>query len=232
MNRLRIKTKRDWCITFIFTILIVYGITTGFSFKLQSWLLNFGNPKLTNMNQPKSYGNLMITALTMTVIIEILLFLYHKSVKIKLITIVAGIACTGFIFMGYLMNCNLIVSVIKNSESIRMHIGGWGREVNVTMDEGQKEKLISYCEKLKPVSKMEEKKLEKSFYSSKTDITVESILIWTTYPKKYGHNYDMMVCVYNDMIFIRKGYDNHQREIVTFFKDNGLIDLIEEVVSE
>lgn len=38
-----------------------------------------------------------------------------------------------------------------------------------------------------------------------------------------------MVCVYEDMIFIDKGYDYNQQPIVIFFEDNGLLELVDEV---
>ena len=34
--------------------------------------------------------------------------------------------------------------------------------------------------------------------------------------------FDLMVCVDGDRIFVKKGDDNRQRPIVTFFEDNGL----------
>lgn len=225
---LKIKTKKDWVIAFIFALLIVYGITTRFSFRLQSFLLEYGNPRLTNMNQPRSYGNLIITVLVMTLLIEILLAAYHKSVKMKVTILLAGIVCSVFLFAGYLINCNLIVSVMGKEEPVSVHANGWATNIALTMSKEQQDKLVSYCETLQPVSKEQEKKSESTFYAD-GNITGDSLLIWIVYPKKYGHNYDLMVCVYDNMIFVRKGYNYRDKEIVTFYKDNGLVSFINQM---
>ena len=221
----KIKTKKDWAIAFIFTILIIYGITTRFSYRFQSFLLEYGDPRLTNMNQPRSYGNLIITVLIMTILVEVLLVFYRKSAKLKIITVLVGIVCSVILFAGYLFNCKLIVSVIGKEEPVSVHANGWATDINLNMNKEQQDRLVSYCEALQPVPIEQEKKLESIFYAD-GNITGDSLLIWITYPKKYGHNYDLMVCVYDNMIFIRKGYNNKNKEIVTFYKDNGLLSLI------
>lgn len=225
---IRIKGKKDWLIAFIFSLLIIYGITTKFSYKIQSFLLGYGNSKLTNMNQPRGYGNLILTVLIMTLLVEILLIAYHKSIKMKIITLLAGILCVVLLFAGYLFNCNLIVSVVGKEEPVSVHANGWGTDIKLNMNKEQQDKLVSYCETLEPVTANQEKMLESTFYSD-GNITSNSLLIWITYPKKYGHNYDLMVCVYHNMIFIRKGYNNDNEEIVTFYKDNGILSLINQV---
>jgi hypothetical protein len=180
------------------------------------------------MNQPRGYGNLIITVIIMTLIIEILLIAFHRSIKIKIITLLAGILCAVLLFAGYLFNCNLIVSVIGKEEPISVRANGWGTDINLNMNKEQQDKLVSYCETLEPISADQEKKSESTFYAD-GNITGKSLLIWITYPKKYGHNFDLMVCVYDNMIFVRKGYDNRSKEIVTFFKDNGLLSLIDQM---
>ena len=225
---IKIKTKIDRVIAFIFSLLIIYGITTRFSYRMQAILLEYGNSKLTNMNQPGGYSNLILTVLIMTLLIEILLIAYRKPLIIKIITLVAGILCTLLLFAGYLFNCNLIVSVLGHEEPVSVSANGWGTDINLTMNKGQQDTLVSYCESLEPVSQDQEKELESTFYAN-GNITGNSLLIWITYPQKYGHNYDLMVCVYDDMIFIRKGYNNKSKEIVTFYKDNGLLSFINQL---
>ncbi len=228
MRFIKITSRKDWIIAFVFTSLVVYGVSSHYSFRLQSFLLTYGNSRLTNMNQPRGYANLMVVFLVMTLITEIILFLYHKSWVKKLVTALAGVILTLLIWAGYLINCDLIVSVIHTSEPSSIHVGGWGHQVDVTMNEEQKEQLITYCETLQPVNAQKERALEAAFH--KSGFTSKSILIWSTYPRKYGHNYDLMVCVYQDMIFIRKGY-NGKQEIVTFYEDNGILDLLQEITA-
>lgn len=226
MKELKIKTRRDWCLAFIFTLIIVYAISTRFSFAFQSWLLRYGNPMLTDMNQPKSYGNVIFTILVMTVITEIVLIRYRKSKKAKGILAVGGIAAAAAVFGMYLFNTNLIVSAIEEEAERIVSIGYWGGD-DLEIPEEQQKEIIALCEELKPVSEEEESRLEEDFYAE-GDVVSRSVLIWAVYPKRYGHNFDMMVCVYGDQIYVRKGYDNRQNEIVTFFEDNGLVEKINE----
>jgi hypothetical protein len=158
-------------------------------------------------------------------LIEILLIYYKKPGKLKVMTIVGGILCVLLLFGGYLLNCNLIVSVAGKENPISVHANGWATDLKLNLNREQQDKLVSYCETLQPVSAEQEKKLESKFYSNE-NIVGNSLLIWITYPKKYGHNYDYMVCVYDNMIFVRKGYNYKNRELVTFFQDNGLLSFI------
>lgn len=88
MKRIELRTKRDRTIAYIFTILVVYGISTRFDF--QPWLLKYGNPMMTQMNQPKSYGNVIFTILIMTIITVVLLILRKKSIKVMCIVALIG----------------------------------------------------------------------------------------------------------------------------------------------
>lgn len=220
MKEFEIKTKKDWCLAGIFAALIVYGISTRFSFTFQSWLLKYGNPMLTNMNQPKSYGNVIFTVIVMVILTEIMLVRHKKSVKVMGFVAAGGIIVTVAVFGLYIYNTDQIVSVIEEEEGGGISIGYWGEE-DLQIEEEEQKEIIKLCETLKPVSDAEERKFEKEFYADNEYIG-DSILIWATYPKRYGHNFDLMVCMHEDRIFVYKGCDNSQKEIVTFFEDNGL----------
>ena len=201
MNNFRIKTKRDWCIAAVLTTFVVYAVSTRFTFELQSSLLKFGNPMMTNMNQPKSYGNIMFTIETVA-------------------------AFFGF-FQIYLYNVNQIVSVIEEEDGRYTSIGYWVGE-DWDVDESTIKEINLLCEELKPVSKKEQMKLREELLKNE-DYIDDTLLIWTEYPEKWGHNFDLMVYVYEDMIFIDKGYDYNQQPIVSFFEDNGLLELVDEI---
>ena len=226
MKNMRIKTKRDWCIAAIFTIIIVYAISTKFSQTFQSILLKYGNPMLTNMNQPKSYGNIMFTIAVMIIIVEIVLFIRKKPKWIMCVLAVCGIAAVIGVFYMYLYNVDKIVSVIEEEEGGAISIGYWAGD-ELRMDEEKKKEIVELCEKLEPVSDEEQERLKKE-YSGDEDFIPYTVLIWATYPEKYGHNFDLMVCVHKDNVFVRKGYDNKQELILTFYEDNGLVEKIKE----
>lgn len=227
MKKLKIQTKKDWGIAFIFSTLVIYASTNPFSSRIQAWLLQFGNPKLTNLNQPASYGNVMITVLVLTVLTELLLILYRKSLKYRLIVPIAGLALSAGLFAGYLFNCDLIVSVMEKDVPAEVSIGGWGHSVSINLTEEEKRHLIRLCETLQPVSPEKDAALKERFYQPGVEATSNSIRIWISYPPLYGHNFSLIVCVYEDMIFVRKGYGNSHKEIVTFFEDNGILELLD-----
>lgn len=222
MKAFQIKTKKDWCIAFLFALLVVYGISTFFSFDFQCLLLRYGNPMLTNMNQPKSYGNVIFTILVMTVLTEVVWWKKKRSVRAKAAGAAAGAALAAAVLAGYFLSCSLIVSSIEHGDGVVTSISPWGRESDVSFTEGQRQEIKKLCEGLQPVSAGEQKQLEQEYLEAGGDIPDSAELIWITYPQRYGHMFDLMVCVDGERIFVKKGYDNRQRPIVTFFEDNGL----------
>lgn len=222
MNTFRIKTKKDWCIAGLFAALGVYGVSTFFSFDFQCILLRYGNPMLTNMNQPKSYGNVIFTVLVMVALLETVWWKKKKSTRVKVIGAVTGAALAGIVLMGYFLHCNLIVSSIKQGDGVVSSISAWGEEADLHFTDSQEREIVKLCEMLSPVSDEEQKRLEKNYMDAGGSIPDSAELIWITYPKRYGHMFDLMVCVDGDRIFVRKGYDIQQRPIVRFFEDNGL----------
>ena len=102
MDNFRIKTKRDWCIAAVLTTFVVYAISTKFSFIFQSILLKCGNPMMTNMNQPKSYGNIIFTIVVVMILAEIILFRHKKSKKIMGILAVGTVIVVFGIYQLYL----------------------------------------------------------------------------------------------------------------------------------
>lgn len=227
MNNFRIKTKRDWCIAAILMTFVVYAVSTRFTFELQSSLLKFGNPMMTNMNQPKSYGNIMFTIVVVMIIAEIILIRHKKSKKLMGILAVGTVVLVFGIFQIYLYNVEQIVSVIEEEDGRNISIGYWTDD-DWKVDEADTKEIFALCEELKPVAEEEQTKLKEELLSNE-DYIEETLLIWTEYPEKWGHNFDLMVRVYKDMIFIDKGYDYNQQPIVTFFEDNGLLELVNEV---
>lgn len=221
MKEFQIKTKKDWCIAFLFALLAVYGVSTFFSFDFQCLLLRYGNPMLTNMNQPKSYGNVIFTILVMTALVEAVWW-RKKSARVKAAGAVAGALLAAAALMGYFLHCNLIVSSIEHGNGVVSSISPWGEEADVHFTDTQKREIVKLCEALRPVSAGEQKWLEQEYMDAGGDIPDSAELIWITYPQRYGHMFDLMVCVDGSRIFVWKGYDNRQRPIVTFFEDNGL----------
>lgn len=227
MNNFRIKTKRDWCIAAILATFVVYAISTRFSNTFQSILLKYGNPMMTKMNQPKSYGNIMFTVVIIMILIIIMLLKYKKSKKLIAVLAIGTVAVFFGIFQMYLYNVDQIVSVIEEEEGNRIFISYWGGE-DLNVDEATEKKIFALCEELKPLPEAEQLKLRGEL-DDNGDYIEDTILLWSSYPEKWGHNFDLMVNVYEDKIFIDKGDDHKQQMIVTFYEDNGLLKLVNEV---
>lgn len=220
MKRIELRTKRDRTIAYIFTILVVYGISTRFDF--QPWLLKYGNPMMTQMNQPKSYGNAIFTIFIMTIITVVLLILRKKSIKAMCIVALIGCLAAVATFKLYEWNTDEIVSVIEEKQGVLSSIGYWGGDL---FEVDNEEEIIEKCEKLQPVSEDKQNKLREEYYAD-GNYLIDSITIWITYPEKYGHNFVLTVSVHGENVYIWKGYGNDQKEIVTFYENNGIAELV------
>lgn len=228
MKQMQIKTKKDWCIAFVFAVLIVYVISKFFTFSIQDLLLCYGNPMMTNMNQPKSYGNVAFTIIVMTILVEIVLFRKHKKTVLKAVCLIVGIFLAVAVITGYFIHVNLIVSSIEEGNGVVTSISPWGGNADVMFMKAEEQEIMRLCEKLKPVSAEKQKELEERVLDEYGGMPEDTQLIWCRYPKKYGYQFDLMVCVAEQSIFVFKGYDNKQKAIITFFEDNGLLEYFPE----
>lgn len=223
MKEIKIKTKKDWCIAFVFTTLIVYVISGFLTYHFQGILLRFGNPMMTNMNQPKSYGNVAFTIVIMTILIEIILFRKRKKTILKVLCPLIGFVLSLAVIAGYFIHVDLIVSSIEKENGNIIGISPWAEEADLTFTKEEEQQIMRLCEQLKPVSKERQRELEKQVLDEYEEMPEGTELIWICYPEHYGHSLDLMVCVAKQSIFVFKGYDNRQKAIITFFEDNGLL---------
>lgn len=222
MKVFQIRTKKDWCIAGVFAALAAYGVSTFFSSDFQGILLRYGNPMLTDMNQPKSYGNVIFTILIMVILLEAVWWKMKRRARMKVLGAAAGTALAAAVLAGYFLHCDRIVSSIESGDGTVIDISPWGKEADIHFTDSQEKEIVKLCETLKPVSAGEQKRLAREYLDAGEDVPDSAELIWITYPKRYGHMFDLMVRVDGDRIFVKKGDDNRQRPIVTFFEDNGL----------
>lgn len=224
MKGLQIKTRKDWCIAFVFAAFLSYAVSSFFVDWFQGFLLRYGNPMLTQMNQPRSYENVAFTILVLTLLVEILLICKKRKRKILLLCPFVGIILSAAVIAGYFAHVDLIVSTAENRDAVSMYISPWGRGADLTFTEKEEHEIEELCKQLKPVSKEKQKELEEQVLDEHGGFPEESEFIWCRYPKQYGHNYEMRVGVVKQSIFVFKGYDNQQRAIIVFMEDNGLLD--------
>lgn len=237
-NPLGIKHKRDWFIACAFTFLVVYAISTRFSQKVDDWLFNFTPDFFTNMNQLRSYGNWLITIAVMAVIVEAVLLLYRKIWKVKL-WVFGGVFATAVVlwmgvFFGYQLHSRLVVSVIDTEQPVSFGINSCldSREVYIqgtSLTEEETEQLIELCKSLQPVDEAKQEELYQAYKDSDGDWFMNAEEISFRYPVKYGHDFHFNIRIYDGNIFVRKGYNEKQKELIVFFEDNGLLQMVEEL---
>ena len=236
-NPLGIKTKRDWFIAFAFTFLVVYAVSTGFSQQIDNWLFNFTPDFFTNMNQLNSYGNWLITITVMMMVVEVVCFLYRKIWNIKPL-IFAGVFVGTLVlwlgvFFGYQLHSRLVVSVIETESPTGVTISYGHPECKYMQGslftEEETEELIEYCKSLQPVGNEEQEQLYQAYKASEGDWFMNADEISFRYPMRWGHDFQFMIRFYDGNIFVRKGYNEKQEELIVFFEDNGLIQVLEKL---
>lgn len=237
-NPLGIKNKRDWFIAFAFTFLVVYAISTRFSHRVDNWLFNFTPDFFTNMNQLRSYGNWLITIVAMAVIVEVVLLMYRKIRKVKLWVFVgvfvAAVVLWLGVFFGYQLHSKLVVSVIDTEQPV-----GFGIDPGMDSEEAyiqgtsltieEKERLLELCKTLQPVDETEQERLYREYKESDGAWFIEAEEVGFRYPVKYGHDFIFNIRIYDGNIYVRKGYNEKQQELIVFFEDNGLLRMVEDL---
>lgn len=237
-NPLGIKNKRDWFIACAFTFLIVYAISTRLSWRVDNWLFNFTPDLFTNMNQLRSYGNWLITIVVMAVIVEAVLLVYRKIWKVKIWVFMSVFATAVVlwlgVFFGYQLHSRLVVSVIDTEQPVSFGIsqGVYKEDAYIYGDSltpEEKEKLLELCKTLQPVGEEEQERLYREYKDSDGDWFMNAAKIGFRYPVKYGHDFHFNIRIYDGNIYVRKGYNEKQKDLIVFFEDNGLLQVVEEL---
>lgn len=232
MKKWRIKTKRDWVIAFMFTALLAYGIIGRFSQRIDRGLMYLTDPRLSDLNQPSSYGNVTLTALVMGTVSGIVLLVKRQPLKKAAFAVAAGCAAAAVSIGAYFFHCNLLVHVPEwqNPVSIWVSSGG-GKEGEVSAgydpeDEVQV-RFLQLCTSLEELPKEEQRRAGRLYAETEDGDMAGEIHIWISYPRKYLHSYSLLISVRDGLIFTQR--DGGRDRI--FFADNGLIEAAEELLA-
>ena len=141
MKVFQIRTKKDWCIAGVFAALAAYGVSTFFSSDFQGILLRYGNPMLTDMNQPKSYGNVIFTILIMVILLEAVWWKMKRRARMKVLGAAAGTALAAAVLAGYFLHCDRIVSSIESGDGTVIDISPWGKEADIHFTDSQEKEI-------------------------------------------------------------------------------------------
>lgn len=125
------------------------------------------------------------------------------------------------IVAGYFVNCNFTASAMEDRAVLDHFFYKTSDEkLNEKYDENETKEIIRLCKQLNPVSENEQRKLEKNYRKNGESSDVVSITV--IYEESFGQNLDININIDGNKIYVDKGTGLHEKEVVVFFKDNGL----------
>lgn len=232
MKKWRIKSKRDWMIAFVFALLIVYALTGLFTSRLNRMLMYLTDPRLSDLNQPSSYGNVALTALIMGVITAAVLFAKRRPAGWSVLSLAAGAVIAAGSIGAYFFHCGLLVHVPQEEQPGYISVSkGWGNEygsvsVNYDPTDEALTAFVQLCTSLEELPKAEQEQASAFLAEQQEETGEDGIRIWISYPKKYLHSYSLLLWIRDGQIFTMR--DGGRDRI--FFADNGLVQAAEELI--
>lgn len=232
MKKWGIKTKRDWIIAFIFAALLVYAATGLFTQRLNRVLMYLTDPRLSDLNQPSSYGNVALTALIMGAAVGIVLRIKKRPVKMTILSILAGGVIAAVSIGAYFFHCSLLVHVPQEETPGNIWVSrGWGDKSasfseNYDPSDEELVEFVRLCTSLEELPKEEQRQADLDYEEKRSEDGSEEIRIWISYPEKYLHSYSLLLVIENGQVFSRRdgGADR------TFFVDNGVVQAAEDMI--
>ena len=236
-KQIRIKSRKDWVIFWIFSGLICYGLGACYGSRNSAWLFQFANPYMTSLNQPYTWGQLLGALLLFAVVMEVVLFLCKKSVKARVLVLILALCIPMLIAAGYRIHSNLIVSSLWEKEPQGFRVfpnhsaGDMGFIETDDLTEEEKRTLLELCKNMTIVSdeKTQEELLQWYRQAENPCVGADDIQLW--YEEKYGHGYYFNLKLYEGKVYLWRGYGAGQSEYITFFEDNGITEWLEEVIA-
>lgn len=232
MKKWGIKTKRDWIIAFIFATLLVYAATGLFTQRLDRMLMYVTDPRLSDLNQPSSYGNVALTALIMGAAAGIVLHIKKRPVKMTILSVLAGCVIAAVSIGAYFFHCSLLVHVPQEETPGNIWVSrGWDNESasfceNYDPSDEELVEFVRLCTSLEELPREEQRQADLAYEENRSEDGSEEIRIWISYPEKYLHSYSLLLVIENGQVFSRRdgGADR------TFFADNGVVEAAENMI--
>ncbi len=225
-NKIPIRTAKDWMIAGIFMALIIYCITMLFKNNINKFMLSFIPPKLSRMNVPESYGNLMITVFIMTVTTIFVQTMKNKSKKLCALSATIGIVIFFTIFGVFKYHCLFIVNTAFTREAEYGVISSYSslenKHIRLNSGDERLKKLISLVNSLEELPNEEQKKLGKEMKNRDFELSA-----WISFPTAFGYHYSLVFDTVDDKIIFNNGYYGNNFH---YFKDNGFINYANELL--
>lgn len=235
LSKIRITTKRDWVVFWFFAALIIYAMAGFWAGKVDNLLRSDGNPWLWEGNEPQSYGRIIVAAVIFAFLVEMVCFLRHKKLWIKLAVLAVGVLAPMVLAGMYRINCQLIVSALWEEQPEMAFIYWKTPDGNMSIryepDLEEQEELLEFCRNLTVVS---DEAVQNEFMEWK----MESGAFWKQdsidflFSEKFGHSYMLDLYVWGDYLYFFRGHGRGNDIYVTLFQDNGLIQYMETLRQE
>lgn len=234
MKRLKNLSKKDWVIFWTFAFLLANVIGNVFNHKINSLLRGLGNPYLTQINEPQSYGRLIAAFLLLLLAVEVVLFLYRKSIRAKVLALIAGVIATLAIIGIYFVHCRLIVSVLWDArpQTVCVEYNDTSYYVKVNTPDGESipseealSEILGLCRTLTPITDEPQIKKCMDWYENAEEPFLHTDMVSLYFPEKYGHHYQFTLRLHEGYVYLWRGYSDVSE--ITFFEDNGITEWVE-----
>lgn len=225
-NKIPIRTTKDWAIAGIFAALIIYCITMRFNHDINKFMLSFIPAKLSRLNMPESYGNLMVTVFVMTIAAIFVLVMKNRSKELCALTATVGLVIFFAIFGAFKYHCFFIVNSSFTREAEYGNISRYSisenKKISLSSGDERLKKIVKLVNSLEELPKKEQEKIIEEMESKDYDLSV-----WISFPTAFGYRYSLVFHTIDDKIVFNNGY---HRNNFHYFKDNGFIDYANELL--
>lgn len=236
-RKFRIRSRKDWVIFWGIVVCICYAAGVHYADRPDRWLFHFSNPYMINLNQPRTWGQLMVCLPLLAIVTEVVLFLCNKPVKAKILVLVGALLMPVVIVAGYRIHTDLIVSSLWKEEPRAINIfcrsiNSEGRENRIELAGEECKELLALCRDMTPISDQDDLEMLRHWYQENNgERYMQGSSIQMTFMEKYGHSYAFWLNICDGKVYLWRGYNSSMQQEITFFEDNGIVERIEEIIA-
>lgn len=232
LSKFRITTKRDWIIFWVFVLLLANAVAGWSRHMVDRQLRRFGSPWLWFGNEPQFYGRLILLVALLIIVGEIVCFLRHKRLGLRLAILAAGTVMSVVLVGAYQIHCRMIVSAIWEEDPVYMRIVWKEQNQSYMPTEEEQAAILDLCRQLTIVSdESKEREYIEWHWTPKSEVW-EKVWLSINFDEHYGHNVHLSLYIRDDTILLDRGVGPQTQPLVTVFEDNGLIQYIENIKQE
>lgn len=233
-GKIQIKSRKDWIIAFVLAFLLIYLIVLRYRVTINDWLLPLQPDKVGYFNQPENHGVYAVTVLCVTALaIGVMIYKRIKG-KYVALALAGGLLTVAVIAGTYAYHCHQLLKIPFESQPESMWVTGddWEKDAHLRyeLDEATEKLIADKVRSLERLPKEEEQKQRDAVLAGmKKDNRGKELSISLWYGRKNRAPYHIWVNVENGMIYINKG---HGIGDDPFFRDNGLLEILENLKTE